>query len=210
MVVLRLKISRGKALWYLAGQYATLQFPDSTRCRLPIASCPCETGYLEFHFPPSMTHERCLVEQLSKRDKLLIEGPFGHFTVNDATLSARHHVFITADHHFAAVKPMVEHIMATEIDPPCTLLRVSPAPYKHNLCRSWNDAFDWFNYHALTEEKLLADTLTTLRSGSLPLTLYISASTSMITAIESLLHKQGITDSIILDTTLEPKSDWVR
>lgn len=199
VLIVRLKILRGKALWYLAGQYATLQLPDSPHCRLPIASCPCETGYLEFHLPPSLEQQREVLGSLHKRDKIQIVGPYGSFNIDDAVLPSHHHVFITSDYQFAAIKALIEHIIATEIDPLCTLFFVSTTPYKKNLCRSWADAFDWFNYESVADKQSLPAHLSTLRSNRQPLKFYISASYSTQTEVCEILQKAGTADLIVTD-----------
>jgi hypothetical protein len=114
--------------------------------------------------------------QLPKRERIAVEGPYGRFTVDDSTLTRFHHVFVIDDANFAVAKPMIEHIMATETDPDCSLLWVASNHYRHNLCRSWSDAFDWFSYQPLTDKTGLNSAITALQQQSAqPLKLYLSA-----------------------------------
>lgn len=53
VVIVRCKLARGKALRYLPGQYATIRADSGASITLPVANCPCEPDYLEFHFPKS-------------------------------------------------------------------------------------------------------------------------------------------------------------
>lgn len=200
-LVVRLKILRGKALWYLAGQYARLTVPGCTPQLLPIATCPCEAGYLEFHLSTTQSDLCDAIMSLKKRERIVIEGPQGSFTVDDATLHGFHHVFITTDEHFAVVKPMIEHIIATEVEPRCTLLWVASNHYKNNLCRSWADAFDWFTYQALEHTNAVRSELSTLHKGSPSLLkVYVSATTEAQNQLEQQLLSCGINDCVI-DTT---------
>jgi CDP-4-dehydro-6-deoxyglucose reductase len=178
VLVIRLKILRGKALWFLAGQYANIHIPGCTPQLLPIATCPCEAGTLEFHISAEHTELQQAIVQLPKRERITVEGPHGRFAVDDNTLTRFHHVFVTVDTNFAVAKPMIEHIMATETDPDCSLLWVASNHYRHNLCRSWADAFDWFSYQPLSDKTGLNSAITALQQQSTqPLKLYLSAGT---------------------------------
>ena len=178
MLVIRLRILRGKALWFLAGQYASIHIPGCKPHLLPIATCPCEAGTLEFHVSAEHKELQQAIVQLPKRERITVEGPHGHFAVDDNTLTRFHHVFVTVDANFAVAKPMIEHIMATETDPHCSLLWVASNHYRHNLCRSWADAFDWFSYQPLTDKTGLNRAITAVqRQSAQPLKIYLSAST---------------------------------
>lgn len=173
-LIVRVKVLRGKALWYLAGQYATVHLPSLGTQLLPIASCPCEAGYLEFHLSPEATEVARAFAHLPKRERIVIEGPHGVFTVNDVDLNEYHHVFIAVEHRFAVIKPMIEHIIATEQEPQCTLIRVARNPYKSNLCRSWADAFDWFHYHCVSDVPSLSEVFPSGHGGK-PVKVYASS-----------------------------------
>jgi CDP-4-dehydro-6-deoxyglucose reductase len=194
LLIMRLKILRGKALWYLPGQYATVHLADGLSPTLPIASCPCEAGYLEFHLPVASTG----AWQPAVRERIRIEGPLGSFTVQDSVLTSHHHVFIATEQRFAAVKPMIEHLIATEDEPDCTLIHVAAKPYRDNLCRSWADAFDWFTYHTVPEIPLLKPSLLPTCSDK-PLQYYISTpENSLATVLQQValpVHAELITDS---------------
>ena len=202
VLIVRVKILRGKALWYLAGQYASIHLPGIQPWLQPIATCPCEAGYLEFHFPSTQADVRNAIEQLQKRERIVIEGPYGEFTFEDATLEKYHHVFIAVDDHFAVIKPMIDHIMATELEPQCTLLWVSGNHYKHNLCRSWDDAFDWLSYHALPDIAALNESIIKVHQQSCkPLKVYLSAPHTHQSAVETQLLSTSITE-IHTDSTV--------
>ena len=183
-LIVRLKIIRGKALRYLAGQYATLHLPSIQPLQLPIASCPCETGYLEFHVPES--HDACqIIGQLKRRERILVEGPLGTFNLDDNHLdNGEHHVFVAVGHGFAAVQPLIEHVIATEIEPRCTLLWAARTHYRDNLCRSWADAFDWLEYRKVPDVSSAANHLAQLHCNDVEQTsVYLSAAATEYDAL---------------------------
>ncbi|MEE9319650.1 MAG: 2Fe-2S iron-sulfur cluster-binding protein [Granulosicoccus sp.] len=149
MALVGFKFIRGKALRFLTGQYAQLQFPTGQSFSLPIASCPCNAQYVEFHLPEhgNGTQIIRLIAALSLRDRVMIRGPFGHYT-----LSSNHRVprlFIAVDEGFASIQGLLEHVFHLELEAPSSLLWIASGHkghYRDNLCRSWADAFDMFSY----------------------------------------------------------------
>lgn len=100
VAIVRFKLTRGKALRYLPGQYARLTTADDESVILPIANCPCEPDYLEFHIPKqpvtgnvespglpckseSNIAPALLLSPLTHSKRVAIEGPFGVFTVEE-------------------------------------------------------------------------------------------------------------------------------
>lgn len=201
VAIVRFKLARGKALQYLAGQYATVTTGDGSSVTLAIANCPCEPDYLEFHVPQSFSaktlesgtetkHDAHTYEHepnsenarnhdhnkhghnyiqnqartklrwpgnIKPRARVTIEGPHGDFTINqqseDRNAATPDSVFFiaTAD-GFAAIKPLLEHMMSQDSDTACTLIWIASetiSHYQHNLCRSWADAFDNVYYRPL-------------------------------------------------------------
>ena len=179
-LIVRLRIIRGKVLRFLAGQYAKITIPRCEPLLLPIASCPCETGYLELHLPMHLSDHCRTLESLRRSDKIAIEGPYGAFAIQDSTLYKGHHIFIAEGSGFAAIKPLLEHVIATELEPQCTFYRVDAEPYKNNLCRSWADAFDWFTYHTVPDVDTLLLALNE-KQCTPPATYYVSARNKHLT-----------------------------
>lgn len=152
--IVRFKLSRGKALRYLPGQYATVHWQNGRTTTLPIANCPCEPDYLEFHLPThSSASDTITTEQLAPRERVIIEGPHGQFVINAAEpnrqagdeTGEQSKCLIAIGEGFAAIKPLVELILSLERDIPCILIWIaseSIGHYQHNLARSWGDVFD--------------------------------------------------------------------
>lgn len=185
------RLPRQKRLHFFAGQYVCLgakRCPD-TACS--IASCPCDISCLEFHL--SERDNSALSDYVfsSARigDKLTVKGPFGRFTLPEEI--ERPIVFIAADLGFAAVKSLLEHLLAREIDLPVCLCRLSSLSrpfYLENLCRSWQDAFDNFTYRELaaTKESDYAEAIVAAVDGwrkQRAVDVYLSAGQNVLDAV---------------------------
>jgi len=147
---LRMRVSRSHRLRFLAGQSVSLKHQDYAAQRLAIASCPCDSTELEFHI-------RCAAGELSRRlcvqyrlgEWFEVEGPYGRFTFSESR--ERPLLLIACDHGFAALKSLIEHVVAQESERPLHLYRASwQLPiYMENLCFAWRDALDQFAYSRL-------------------------------------------------------------
>ncbi len=88
-----------------------------------------------------------IFNRLKKGDPVNIEGPEGNFVLNENR--ARSLVFIAWHTGFAPVRSLIEHAMALEVFDSMQLIwitRCQKDRYQDNLCRSWQDAFDNFDY----------------------------------------------------------------
>ena len=151
---------RTNRLRFLAGQYVEVGVPDVGTSKFSIASCPCEDRLIEFHMRISEedTVSQQVAEKMRLGDELTLHGPFGHFTYDE---NANRPVILFAfDTGFAAIKSLLEHITAQEQELDMHLIWVgcgSESLYMHNLCRSWTDAFDNFNYSAIALDKSIQE-----------------------------------------------------
>ncbi len=151
---------RTKRLRFLAGQYIEVNFPHIGTTRFAIASCPCEDRLIEFHLrvsaddPVSMQ----VAESLRQGDNLGLQGPYGEFVYDEN--ANRPVVLFAFDTGFAAIKSLLEHITAQEQELPIHLIWVACGTdglYMHNLCRSWQDAFDGFSYDGIALQQSLSE-----------------------------------------------------
>ena len=150
------RLPRQKRLHFFAGQYVFLGAKSCPDAACSIASCPCDISCLEFHLDRQGHAALSDYVFSSARigDKLTVKGPFGRFTLPEEI--ERPIVFVAADLGFAAVKSLLEHLLARELDVPVYLYRLSSPSktfYLENLCRSWQDAFDNFTYRELAAAK---------------------------------------------------------
>ncbi len=155
IAVLRLRVSRSHRLRFLAGQEASLSHPRCGDARLPIASCPCDAGELEFHLRArggvrDDAFAACVAQQCQSGEWFDVEAPHGSFVFTGNM--ERPVVLLAWDTHFAFARSLLEHIVAQESDLPIHLYRSGadePPYYLDNLCCAWHDALDQLEYTAL-------------------------------------------------------------
>ena len=157
VLIVSTRTPRTNRLRFLAGQRATLSIDQVGSAFYPIASCPCDDMNLQFHIvqnrdDPVATY---LAESAVTNATLTLEGPTGSFVLNEN--SPRALVFITEGIGFASIKGLIEHAMALDCAEQIYLFWIADGdapPYLHNLCRSWNDALDNFEYRPLPASAL--------------------------------------------------------
>lgn len=155
MVILHLRTPRSQTLRFLAGQHISLGIEGLQSRNKSLASCPCNAMNLQFHI--RRVHgdpfSEYVFTQLKTSQTVMIEGPWGSFTLDEA--SKRPIVFVAYETGFAPIKSIIEHTFALEAEQPIHLywmVRQSDRPYLHNLCRSWLDAMDNFKFTPLQGE----------------------------------------------------------
>ena len=149
LLVLHMQTPRTERLRFLAGQYATLEFPGQGELDASIASCPCDDRHLEFHIrrlagDPISDY---VFDRLTPGTSIDLFGPMGRFVLDEE--SSRALVLIVFDTGFAAAKSLLEHATAQESGRDIRLFWIACKPEGHyldNLCRSWRDALDEFRY----------------------------------------------------------------
>lgn len=151
---------RTNRLRFMAGQYLHVNFPHIGSSFFSIASCPCEDRLIELHLRVS-EHDAVSSQIASKTrqgDSIELQGPYGDFTYDEN--AHRPVVLFAFDIGFAAIKSLLEHITAQEQELGIHLIWMSCGAdglYMHNLCRSWQDAFDDFTYHGIALDQSLND-----------------------------------------------------
>lgn len=181
--IITLKLSRGKSLRFLPGQSATLSYRQAEHLSLPIASCPCNAQFLEFHVNEEGNPEKPESNNVSETapahsqaspnsqaspisqftdvcigTRISVSGPFGTFTLSEAHKSPR--IFFARGLEFNRIQGMVEQVISIDNDTPTYLIwqcTDTVSHYRLNLCRSWQDAIDEFTFVAL-ENNLTPDT----------------------------------------------------
>lgn len=145
---LNVRTPRSKTLRFLAGQSVRMICGQAVSRPLSIASCPCNGMNLQFHLHQQETDPvlRAIIEERVPGGLWRLQGPFGDFTLDDA--SRRSSVFVAYDTGFAAIKSLVEHALALEKEQSMYLFWLMPDgdPYQANYCRAWEDVFDGFVY----------------------------------------------------------------
>jgi len=155
-LVLHLRTPRSKTLRFLAGQYVEVGISGGAKANFYIASCPCNGMVVQLHTQRDETDfSRYAFQSLKVGDSLELNGPFGNFTLNEA--SRRPIVMIAENTGFAPLKSLIEHAIALDLPQSMQLFWMvgnGQVHYQDNYCRSWEDALDCFVYHPFKLQKL--------------------------------------------------------
>ena len=146
--IIHLQTPRTNTLRFLAGQNIKLSINNASAC-YPIARCPCDDRNLEFHINSKnnseFSHE--LLNNIKTGASIQLNGPYGRFQLQEDPQAPI--VFLAVDNGFAPIKSLIEHAISLDYQEKISLYLVSTHDkqhYYHNLCRSWEDALDNFNY----------------------------------------------------------------
>jgi CDP-4-dehydro-6-deoxyglucose reductase len=153
LMILDLKVQRGRILRFLAGQHVQLALKRLAPRKLPVASCHCDGLNLQFHLRREADDgfSAYVFERLERSDKLDVKGPWGKFMLQ--LNSERPMIFLAYDTAFAPIKSIIEHAINLELSQEMHLYWCVPGddpPYMHNYCRSLTDALDCFFYAAMS------------------------------------------------------------
>lgn len=154
MALLHLQTPRTKRLQFLAGQSVTIEMGNGAEADYPVASCPCDDRNLQLHVQrlPGNRLADYVFKKLKNGDIVALAGPKGDFTLNEE--SPRSLIFLAHGTGFAPIKSLIEHAMARDVAETMHLywLAGENGHYLNNLCRSWTDALDNFQYTPLVAE----------------------------------------------------------
>ncbi len=154
--LISIQTPRSKTLRFLAGQFIELSCESMEAGKFYIASCPCDDRNLQLHIRRDKTIKgKNITECLSGMQQVNIRGPFGEFNLEEDPPHPA--VFICQEHGFAPIKSLIEHAIALDYQASISLSRFSHSnelQYLHNLCRSWADALDDFQYEASNSSEL--------------------------------------------------------
>ncbi len=204
MRLLHLQTPRTNRLRFLAGQHVTLCAGDGLEAELPIASCPCDDRNLQFHvrLTPGDGLAEHVFHKLRVSDAVTVTGPRGEFTLHDG--SPRSLIFLAYGTGFAPIKSLIEHAMSLESAETLHLYWIAPAEgghYMQNLCRSWTDALDNFQYTPLAaagtgnEEERIAGVLARVAADHPDLAdfdVYAAGSMALMGAAQKVLVPAGL------------------
>ncbi len=155
MAALHILAPRSQRLRYLGGQSIDLSI-NGARGRYAIASCPCEDRHIEVQIPrrPGDAFAELVFDTLKANDTVEVEGPYGEVVLDED--SPRPVIFLAFGAGFAPIKSLIQHAMSLELAESMDLhwLADETGHYQDNLCRTWADALDNFNYvpHAPTDD----------------------------------------------------------
>lgn len=147
IAALHILAPRSQRLRYLGGQSIEVGV-NGVSGRYAIASCPCDDRHIEVQIPrrPGDAFAEALFTTLKANDTVKLEGPFGEFVLDED--SPRPVIFLAFGAGFAPIKSLIQHAMSLELAESMGLHWLADAAghYQDNLCRTWTDALDNFNY----------------------------------------------------------------
>lgn len=200
--LLHLQTPRTNRLRFLAGQRVALSVGDEGATEHAVASCPCDDRNLQFHIRenPASDFDCRVFGGLKPGDSVTLRGPFGDFVLHED--SSRPLLLLACDTGFAPLKSLIEHAMALDSAEAMHLFWIAGAPnshYQSNLCRSWMDALDNFEYSEVDIESIaepaLGSALSEVRPTRFELTqcdAYVAGPGQFIAAAHAYLAKQGL------------------
>ncbi len=151
LCILKLKMPRSNNLTFIAGQDASLSFKDHQSLNYPIASCPCEHKFIEFHirYDAHDSFAKYLFAGKIRADMdIKIKGPRGVFRLNEN--SKNNLSFIAWDTGFAPIRSVIEHHYDLDLERSTDFYWAYPnyekAPYLDKHAKSWQDLFDDYHY----------------------------------------------------------------
>lgn len=149
---LTVRTPRSKGLHFLAGQSVTLHFDGMRPKHLPIANCPCDNTLLRFHVRrhDGDAFSDLVFDRLKKGRELVLSGPFGDFTLDEA--SERPLLMLAWETGFAPIASLIDHAIDKDPEREIHLYWLSQIPEGHyllNYCDAWQDALDHFQYQAI-------------------------------------------------------------
>lgn len=165
LALIHVQTPRTHSLRFKAGQRVKVTTEDGASTELYIASCPCDGRNLQFLVFSGIG---CPIEphvfsgELAKQT-LVIEGPEGDFLLRED--STRPVVFVAKGGGLAPVKSLTEQAITIDDAEDITLILIGGTPPEsslENLCRSWKDALDNFDYRSTEDDISAMDLLAQL------------------------------------------------
>ena len=209
IAILRLKTPGNFLLRFLAGQAFLLTLPGGEHEVFPVASCPCDGNQLEFHI--NTRKDGAISGYISNNSpetgtSVVMHGPLGDFVLH--TDSSRPLLLVAINEGFAQIKSLIESAVSIDKAEHFHLFWVTDKPdmnYMDNLCRSWADSLDNFDYtpldcSAITECEQLVDMLKNNMKDIPDMKdhdIYVSAPRVILDTLVSRLHSMGLEDAHI-------------
>ena len=198
---LHLQTPRTNRLRFLAGQSVALII-DEAQGEHGVASCPCDNRNLEFYIRnvAGDAFAARVFGGLKSGETVTVQGPMGEFVMHDE--SPRPLLFLACDDGFAPIKSLIEHAMALDTGAPMHLYWIASEPgghYLQNLCRSWGDALDNFDYTPLVAEQGFGPALQAVAQDfpSVPgdFDVYIAGPEAFVTEARAWLSQWGLPEA---------------
>jgi CDP-4-dehydro-6-deoxyglucose reductase len=140
VVRLFLKLPGDQRMPFLAGQYIDILLKDGRHRSFSLANAPHDDALLELHIRhvEGGDFTGYVMDELEEGDILRIEGPHGHFHLNEQ--SPKPLIFMAGGTGFAPIKGVMEHALAEQLSQPIYLYwgaRSRADLYLEELAQRW-------------------------------------------------------------------------
>ncbi len=156
VICLYLKLPDTERMQFLAGQYIDILLQDGRRRSFSIANAPHNDEFIELHVRLIEGGEFTghVFETMQEKDILRIEGPFGNFTLQEA--SDRPMIFVAGGTGFGPIKGIIEHALQEGVTRPMFLywgVRAKADLYLNDLPEAWQQQENVSYVPVLSEPK---------------------------------------------------------
>lgn len=206
LLILHIQTPRTQTLRFFSGQTATLTTANGFTATYFIASCSCDGHNLQFHVCrlAGDAFAASVFNTLQPEQVITLEGPKGQFILQ--TDSTRPSLFLTYGHGFAPIRSLIEHAIALDTTESLHLYWITSSEEGHyldNLCRSWADALDNFQYTSMTVaqasntqvEQALASILEEYVLTLNEFEVYVAGPESFVALAETVLRQQHLPET---------------
>lgn len=208
LALLHLKTPRTQTLRFMAGQSVLLTDEDGNSAHYPLASCPCDGRHLQFFIRrrDDQPFSAGVMDDSLKSQIVTLKGPEGDFVLQEESSAPA--FFIAIGDGFAPVKSLVEQAISIDNAERIRLYVEgwpNLVPQARNLCRSWNDALDNFEFIVLptgTRTHALAGRIQQDQPILDGLEIYIAGPQESVTALADALLGQKGGDSANIHTLI--------
>lgn len=196
IMALHLVTPRSQRLRFLAGQSIRLGLNSVTGI-YPIASCPCDDRHIEVQISKIAGNpvSDAVFNSSKVNDHIEIEGPYGDFVLEESASNPV--IFIAFGMGFAPIKSLIQHAMSLDMAERLDLHWIADQSghYQNNLCRSWSDALDNFNYCPHDQDKnadSALDTIVAAYSGLERYHVYVAGNHQQVSATRKRMLEGGL------------------
>ncbi|MCL7945593.1 2Fe-2S iron-sulfur cluster-binding protein [Marinobacter sp. ATCH36] len=143
-----LQLPRRRELSFHAGQYLSVNLPDTDPCYFSIASSPSDE-LIELHIQasPEWVSAQKVIDALTSGGEVTVELPHGRACL--ASVPDKPLLLVAAGTGFAQVKSLVDYLRETSYDKPVKLywgVRRHEDMYLRSLAQKWQEDWPPFNF----------------------------------------------------------------
>jgi CDP-4-dehydro-6-deoxyglucose reductase len=196
LAVLHLKTPRTKSLRFKAGQRVRLTAEDGTSAEHYIASCPCDGRNLQFLLQREQSGDlgSQAFDGSLARQTIMIEGPYGDFGLQEEAMATL--LFVAAGNGLAPIKSLVEQAITIDTAERLQLLHLGgnePDTPLDNLCRSWGDSLENFDYRVIEQSAPVVEVARQLQlDAPQGMDVYLAGPSSWLEEVRSMATEQGL------------------